>query len=115
MELEELNRKEVAHEAAREWRDEDVDDQKVAVRAEEANERGDARAETKNRHKKKKSATRDGAQKSNPLAADDARKGDREAVSQERGKRRSMQRVLGARNSNPIAACDWRCEQKNTD
>ena len=42
MELEEQKRQEVAHEAARESRDEDIDDLKVAVRSEEANERGDA-------------------------------------------------------------------------
>ena len=42
MEMEEQKRQEVAHEAARERRDEDIDDLKVAVRSEEANEREDA-------------------------------------------------------------------------
>ena len=82
----------------------DVDDQKVAVRPEEANERGDARTETKNRHKRRRKSLQRvlEAQKSNPTTLER----NRESVSQERGKRRSVQRVLGARSSNPIEAGD---------
>ena len=40
MELEDKTRREVAHDAARKWHDVDDDDQKVAVKREEANERG---------------------------------------------------------------------------
>ena len=40
MELEEQTRREVAHDAARKCNDVDDDDQKIAVKREEANERG---------------------------------------------------------------------------
>ena len=40
MELEEQTKREVAHRAARKWHDVDDDDQKIAVKREEATERG---------------------------------------------------------------------------
>ena len=86
MELEEENRRQVAHEAAREWRDEDVDDQKVAVRPEEANaqkkkvcnawwkhrkvtrplEKGEQRISQPGKRQKKKYAARAGSTKQQP-------------------------------------------------
>ena len=94
-----------------------VDDLKVAVRSEEANERGDAHEPKPRIPKRRRSLPRvPEARKSNQkVTAHEGRKGDRESVSLERCKRRSMQRVLGARNSNPIATSDGRCEQKNTE
>ena len=54
-------RREVAHEVSRKRRDGDNEDQKVAVRREEANERGDTRvAETENRHKREEKSAEKG-------------------------------------------------------